>query len=590
MDIFSVITLLGGLALFLYGMNVMSVGLEKLAGSKLEQILRQMTSNPFKGLVLGVVVTGIIQSSSAVTVILVGLVNSGIMQLSQSIGVIMGSNIGTTVTAWLMSLIGIEGDNLFLQLLKPKNFSLLFAFVGILMIMMCKGQKKKDIGSIMTGFAVLMLGMELMSGAVEPLKDMPQFQQILTYFTNPLLGVLVGAIFTAVIQSSSASVGILQALSMTGGITYGMAIPIIMGQNIGTCITALISSIGVSKNARKVSIVHVSFNAIGTGIFLVVYCIASWIFHIPLLEEVIGPSGIAISHTIFNLVTTALLFPFSKQLEKIANAIIKEDKKDKKGQDQEIAFLDERLLATPAFAIAECRIMTSKMAEKARETLLNAVKAVGEYDKKTVEKVINSENELDVYEDKLGTYLVKLASKDLSEADGHVTSLLLHTISDFERIGDHAVSLVKASEEMHSKKIRFSEDAKMELEVLMNAVSEILIATTAAFTVNDLRLAKKVEPLEQVIDQITGRIRKRHIDRLTKGNCTIELGFILGDILNDFQRVSDHCSNIAVALIEVAQNSFETHEYLGSVKTMDNQDFKENFTEYQMKYELPAKR
>ncbi len=590
MDIFSVITLLGGLALFLYGMNVMSVGLEKLAGSRLEQILRQMTSNPFKGLVLGVVVTGIIQSSSAVTVILVGLVNSGIMQLSQSIGVIMGSNIGTTVTAWLMSLIGIEGDNLFLQLLKPKNFSLLFAFVGILMIMMCKGQKKKDIGSIMTGFAVLMLGMELMSGAVEPLKDMPQFQQILTYFTNPLLGVLVGAIFTAVIQSSSASVGILQALSMTGGITYGMAIPIIMGQNIGTCITALISSIGVSKNARKVSIVHVSFNAIGTGIFLVVYCIASWIFHIPLLEEVIGPSGIAISHTIFNLVTTALLFPFSKQLEKIANAIIKEDKKDKKSQEQETAFLDERLLATPAFAIAECRIMTSKMAEKTRETLLNAVKAVGEYDKKTVEKVINSENELDIYEDKLGTYLVKLASKDLSEADGHVTSLLLHTISDFERIGDHAVSLVKASEEMHSKKISFSEDAKKELEVLMNAVSEILIATTAAFTVNDLRLAKKVEPLEQVIDQVTGRIRRRHIDRLTKGNCTIELGFILGDILNDFQRVSDHCSNIAVALIEVAQNSFETHEYLGSVKTMDNQDFKENFTEYQMKYELPAKR
>lgn len=586
MDIFSVITLLGGLALFLYGMNVMSDGLEKLAGSKLEQILRQMTSNPLKALFLGVVVTGVVQSSSAVTVILVGLVNSGIMQLSQSVGVIMGSNIGTTVTAWLLSLIGIESNNVFLNLLKPKNFSLLFAFIGILLIMMSKSQKKKDVGSILTGFAVLMMGMELMSGAVEPLKEMPGFQQVLTYFSNPFLGVLVGAIFTAVIQSSSASVGILQALSMTGGITYGIAIPIIMGQNIGTCVTSLISSIGVNKSAKKVAVVHISFNIIGTLMFLVVYCIASWIFHIPFLEEVIGPSGIAIAHTIFNVVSTIILFPFSKQLEKLANLLVKE----KKNEEQEYAFLDERLIATPAFAIAECRNMTSKMAERTRDTLLGAVEAVKNYDKKTAEKVIENENELDMYEDKLGTYLVKLASKDLSENDAHVTSLLLHTISDFERIGDHAVSLVKAAQEMHGKKITFSEDAKAEMNVLMDAVSEILIATTAAFTVSDLRLAGKVEPLEQVIDQISGRIRKRHIDRLTKGQCTIELGFILNDILNDFQRVSDHCSNIAVALIEVSQNAFDTHEYLGSVKTMDNEDFKENFTEYQLKFELPARK
>ena len=586
MDIFSVITLLGGLALFLYGMNVMSDGLEKLAGSKLEQILRQMTSNPLKGLVLGVVVTGVIQSSSAVTVILVGLVNSGIMQLSQSIGVIMGSNIGTTVTAWMLSLIGIESDNLFLNLLKPKNFSLLFAFIGILLIMMGKTEKKKSIGAILTGFAVLMLGMELMSGAVAPLKDMPGFRKVLTYFTNPFLGVIVGALFTAVIQSSSASVGILQALSMTGSITYGAAIPIIMGQNIGTCVTALISSIGVTKTARKVSVVHITFNVIGTSLFLVVYCIAAWVFRLPILEEVIGPSGIAISHSIFNVVTTVILFPFSKQLQKIADTLIKE----KKGEKEEYEFLDERLIATPAFAIAECRNMTSKMAEKTRETLLNAVDAVKSYDKKTVDKVIESENELDMYEDKLGTFLVKLASKDLSEHDGHVTSLLLHTISDFERIGDHAVSLVKAAGEMNEKKISFSEDAKAEMEVLMKAVSEILIATTAAFTVNDLRLAKKVEPLEQVIDQVTGRIRKRHIDRLTKGQCTIELGFILNDILNDFQRVSDHCSNIAVALIEVSQDAFDTHEYLGTVKSMDNEDFKDSFNEYRLKYELPAKK
>lgn len=584
MDIFSVITLAGGLAFFLYGMHVMSSGLEKTAGGKLEKILRKMTSTPLKGLLLGIGITAAIQSSSAVTVILVGLVNSGIMKLSQSIGVIMGSNIGTTVTAWLLSLIGIESSNPFIKLLKPENFSLILAFIGIIMIMVCKSQRKKDIGSILAGFSILMIGMKFMSSAVAPLSEMPGFTGILTYFTNPLLGVLVGTIFTAVIQSSSASVGILQALSLTGSISYGVAIPIIMGQNIGTCVTSLISSVGVNKNAKRVAAVHISFNVIGTMICLAVYFFLTSIIHFEFLSTMIGPAGIAVCHSIFNVATTAMLFPFSKQLEKLAKKLIP----DKEG-DVEYTFIDDRLLATPSFAISECRHMTSKMAQNARDTLILSCGTITAFDKKVSERILENEAMLDMYEDKLGTCLVKLSSKDLSESDSKTVSLLLHTIGDFERIGDHAVNLMRTSQEISEKKISFSAEAMAELETLTSAINEILVTTIDAFTKNDLHLASNVEPLEQVIDNLTNEIKSRHVERLQSGACTIELGFILSDILTNFERVSDHCSNIAVALIEVAQNSFDTHEYLETVKTMENRDFMESYNEYKLKYKLSGK-
>lgn len=581
MDIFSVITLIGGLAFFLYGMYVMSSALEKMAGGKLETTLKKMTSTPFIGLLLGVGITAVIQSSSAVTVILVGLVNSGIMQLSQSVGVIMGSNIGTTVTAWILSLIGVEGDNLFIKLIKPEYFSLLFAFVGIGMIMLSKRQKRKDIGQILVGFAVLMMGMKLMSSAVEPLGDMPEFQSILTAFQNPLLGVLVGTVFTAIIQSSSASVGILQALSMTGGITYAVAIPIIMGQNIGTCVTSLISSIGVNKNAKRVAVVHITFNLIGTAIFLVVYYIVSGVLHLEQLNDAVGPMNIAICHSIFNVVTTILLFPFSKLLVKIAQKVIPD-----KNEKETYSFLDERLLSTPSIAVSESTAMTVKMADIAEKTIGRAIDMIGKYDSKQKETVLEQESELDMYEDKLGTYLVKLSAKELSERDSREISKLLHTIGNFERIGDHAVNLIKVADEIHEKQIRFSDEATKELEVLTGAIREILSVTMEAFRTENLETAAHVEPLEQVIDGLINEIRLRHVDRLRKGKCTIEMGFVLSDLLNNYERVSDHCSNIAVALIEVENNSFDTHEYLDAMKTMENEGFRKDYTAYQKKYRL----
>lgn len=581
MDIFSVITLIGGLAFFLYGMYVMSSALEKMAGGKLETTLKKMTSTPFIGLLLGVGITAVIQSSSAVTVILVGLVNSGIMQLSQSVGVIMGSNIGTTVTAWILSLIGVEGDNLFIKLIKPEYFSLLFAFVGIGMIMLSKRQKRKDIGQILVGFAVLMMGMKLMSSAVEPLGDMPEFQSILTAFQNPLLGVLVGTVFTAIIQSSSASVGILQALSMTGGITYAVAIPIIMGQNIGTCVTSLISSIGVNKNAKRVAVVHITFNLIGTAVFLVIYYIVSGVLHLEQLNEAVGPMNIAICHSIFNVVTTILLFPFSKLLVKIAHKVIPD-----KNEKETYSFLDERLLSTPSIAVSESTAMTIKMADIAEKTIGRAIDTIGKYDSKQKEFVLEQESELDMYEDKLGTYLVKLSAKELSERDSREISKLLHTIGNFERIGDHAVNLIKVADEIHEKQIRFSDEATKELEVLTSAIREILSVTMEAFRTENLETAAHVEPLEQVIDGLINEIRLRHVDRLRKGKCTIEMGFVLSDLLNNYERVSDHCSNIAVALIEVENNSFDTHEYLDAMKTMENEGFRKDYTAYQKKYRL----
>ena len=583
MDIFSVFTLCGGLAFFLYGMSVMSSGLEKAAGGRLEQMLKKMTANPFKSLLLGAGITIAIQSSSAMTVMLVGLVNSGIMELSQTVGVIMGSNIGTTLTAWILSLAGIESDAVWLRMLKPESFSPIVAFIGIILIMVSKDDRRRSAGSIMVGFAVLMYGMELMSDSVSPLADMPQFSAILTAFTNPILGVVVGAVFTGVIQSSAASVAILQALSLTGGITYGMALPIIMGQNIGTCVTALLSSIGVNRNARRVAVVHISFNLIGTVVFLVLFFGTDLFFHFPFMDVQIDPVGIAMVHSIFNIATTLMLLPFSKQLVRIANMVIP----DVAGE-QKFTFVDSRLLATPSVAIAECNNKTVEMAKIAEETIVKALSLLDRYDEKVAGEVKVNEDKLDLYEDKLGTTLVQLSSKALSDTDSRKVSKQLHTIGDFERIGDHAVNLWKAAEEIHVKGIHFSSQAEEELRTLTAALKEVLDITTEAFSRDDIRLAKQVEPLEQVIDCLIADIKSNHIVRLQNGHCTIEMGFVLSDILTNCERVSDHCSNIAVAQIETEQNAYQAHEYLNGVKNAGNEDFQQSFDHYRACYSLKS--
>ncbi len=583
MDIFSVITLFGGLAFFLYGMNVMSTGLEKMAGGKLEKVLKRMTSSPIKSLLLGAGITVAIQSSSAMTVMLVGLVNSGIMELSQTVGVIMGSNIGTTLTAWILSMAGIESDNFLIRMLKPSSFAPVMALLGIILIMLAKSNKKKDIGTIFVGFAVLMYGMTLMSDAVSPLAEMPQFSSVLTAFRNPILGVVVGALFTGIIQSSAASVGILQALSLTGSITYGMAIPIIMGQNIGTCVTSLISSIGVNRNAKRVAVVHISFNLIGTTVLLIAYYGLDLFLNFAFTDTAISPVGVALCHSIFNVATTALLLPFNKLLVRIAEKVIPNKET---AEPETYAFLDERLLNTPSFAISECEHMTKKMSGVARDSIFAALELGKRYDDALCTKIADLENELDRYEDKLGTFLVKISRNDLSDADSHQISLLLHTIGDFERMGDHALNLVKAAKEMHEKKIAFSDQAIAELAVLTRALTEIVSNTTKAFETGDLSLASNVEPLEQVIDGLILEIKAHHVERLQTGNCTIQLGFVLSDLLTNYERVSDHCSNIAVAMIEVAQNCFDTHEYLNAVKNMDNQKFKERYSAYKLEYSL----
>ncbi len=579
MDLFSVITLLGGLAFFLYGMHVMSTGLEKMAGGKLERILKRMTSNPLKSLLLGAGITIAIQSSSAMTVMLVGLVNSGIMQLGQTVGVIMGSNIGTTLTAWILSLAGIESENIWIKLLKPENFAPIVALIGIILLMAAKEKKKKDIGVICIGFSVLMYGMELMSAAVSPIAEIPEFQHLLTAFKNPLLGVLVGAVFTGVIQSSAASVGILQALSMTGGITCSMAFPIIMGQNIGTCVTALLSSFGTNKNAKRVVVIHMSFNIIGTVLCLLVFYGLNALFRFPFMEAVINPLGIAAAHSVFNIVTTAILLPFSRMLVKLANAVIRDN-----SESESYTFLDERLLNTPSFAISECNNMTVKMAELARNTIFQSIKLIADYQEKDAETILKNEDKLDLFEDKLGTYLVKLSSKALSDADSKQVSKMLHTIGDFERLGDHAVNILNVAQEIHEKKMSFSDEAEEELRQLIPALKEILEITMTAFESDDVSLATRVEPLEQVIDYLIAEIKRNHIERLQTGKCTIEMGFVLSDMLTNFERVSDHCSNIAVAMIEVDRNSFGTHEYLSGVKSMNDEQFNTCFSAYCEKY------
>ena len=581
MDLFDVFTLLGGLAFFLYGMNVMSTGLEKMAGGKLEKILKKMTSNPFKSLLLGAGITIAIQSSSAMTVMLVGLVNSGIMQLGQTIGVIMGSNIGTTLTAWILGLSGIESEMFFLELLKPKNFSPIIALVGILMIMMSKRRKKRDMGTIFVGFAILMTGMQFMSQSVEGLEEIPEFAELMAAFTNPILGVLVGAVVTGIIQSSAASVGMLQALSITGNITYGIAFPIIMGQNIGTCVTSLISSIGVNKNAKRVAVVHILFNVIGTTIFLVVFVIVNAIFKPAIVDSPIDMWGIAACHSIFNIITTVLLLPFQKWLEKMANIIVKDST-----EKEEYELIDERLFKTPSIAIEECNVHTIRMAEIAKDVIIKAISLLDNFDEKLAQEVLDRETSLDNYEDKLGTILVRLSGKSLSASDSRKIAKLLHTIGDFERIGDHAVNLVYNATEIKEKNIIFSDAAKKELAVITAAVKDIISITLDAFANNNIDVAAQVEPLEEVIDKLMDMIKVNHISRLQSGNCTIEYGFVLSDLLNNLERVSDHCSNVAVAIIELQHNSFETHEYLHEIKKSDNENFKDNYRSFMKKYTI----
>ena len=582
MNIFSLFTLCGGIAFFLYGMSLLSSRLEKLAGGKLEQLLKKMTSSPIKGLLLGAGITIAIQSSGAVTVMLVGLVNSGIIELGQSIGIIMGSNVGTTLTAWILSLSGIDSNSVWLQLLKPENFSPIVALIGVILRTMYKSGPRRSAGSIMVGFSILMYGTTMMKNAVSPLADSPEFTSILTAFTNPFLGVAVGAVLTAVLHSSAASVGILQALSMTGGITYGMALPIIMGQNIGTCMTALLSSVGGNRSARRVSVIHISFNLIGTAVGLLVFYGSGIFIHYAFMDWLINPTGIAVVHSIFNVATTALLLPFSKQLERLAYLVVKEDSQEK----PKYTFVDSRLLATPSVAIAECGNKTVEMARLAETTILKALSLLGKYDEKVANEVRKNEDRLDQYEDKLGTILVQLGSKSTSDEDSRNVSKQLHTIGDFERIGDHALNLVGTAEEIHEKDIRFSGPAMVELQTLMSALREILEVTTQAYAEGDLRLAAKVEPLEQVIDYLISDIKSNHISRLQKGDCTIEMGFILSDLLTNCERVSDHCSNIAVAQIETAQNAYQAHEYLNGIKSAGNEAFQSVFNAYMERYSL----
>ena len=586
MNIFSVITLIGGLAFFLFGMNVMSGSLEKMAGGKLELLLKKMTANPIISLVMGAVITIAIQSSSATTVMMVGLVNSGIMDFAQTLHIIFGANIGTTLTSWILSLSGIESDAVWMQMLKPENFAPLFAMVGIVMTMVCKSDKKRSIGTVLVGFAVLIFGMNLMGEAVSPLADSPAFAQLMTKFNQPLIGLAVGTVVTGIIQSSAASVGMLQALSLTGSISYAMAIPIIMGQNIGTCVTAMISSIGTNTQAKRVAVMHISVNVLGTLIWLPLLTLTNAIFHFAFMDWAVSPVTIAMLHSVFNILTTLVLMPFSKYLLKLAVWVVKEKGTAVPGEELDaVPFLDERLLSTPSVAIQECNSQTCKMLELARENIRLAVQQFSHYSDSDQLLVLQTEEEINAFEDRLSTYLVKLSAQALSQNDSHVISKMLHAIGDFERLGDHAVNLNKVAKEIHDKGLSFTQEAQAELNTLLQAIDEILTMTVTAYERNDTDLAARVEPLEEVIDQLIAKMKDQHIRRLQQGACTIEKGFIFSDILNNCERISDHCSNIAVAVIEVEHDSFDAHRYLQGVK-YGNHEFNLIFQEYAAKYAM----
>ncbi len=581
MNIYSVCTLCGGLAFFLFGMHIMSQYLEKIAGGKLEITLKKMTSNPFKSLALGAGITIAVQSSSAMTVMLVGLVNSGIMQLEQTVGVIMGSNIGTTLTAWLLSTAGIKSDNILISMLKPEHFAPLVALAGIIMLMISKNKKRQDIGTILVGFAVLMYGMELMKNAVSPLAEMKSFSNLLTAFKNPIVSVAIGALFTGIIQSSAASVGILQALALTGTISYRMAIPIIMGQNIGTCVTALLSSIGVNKNAKRVTVVHMSFNIIGTVVCLTGFYGLNALIHFSFVDKPIGVVEIAAVHSIFNIVTTLILLPFSNQLVKLAKKLIPD-----KGAVQENVLLDKRLISTPPLAVSQCRERTIEMAECAKTALQESLGAVVSFSDEHVSSVEEKEQKLDDMEDKLSAFLLELSAVSLTDSDSRIVTELLHGISDFERIGDHAINIVEIAGEMARSGQSFSDNARTDFATLFAALTEITDLTVSAFTDNNTDTAQNVEPLEEVIDGLTAAIRDKHIARLRRGECSPELGVYLSDLLINCERVSDHCSNVAVSIIQISSSDLGSHTYLSDLRSQRTEQFVKAFRTFDKKYHL----
>lgn len=580
MDIFDVLSLIGGLSLFLFGMSLMGQALERRAGGQLRALLEKLTTGKLAGLLTGLGVTAVIQSSSATTVMVVGFVNSGLMTLKQAINIIMGANIGTTVTAWILSLAGIESENLFIKLLKPSSFTPVLALVGIIFYMFSKNAKKKDTGTILLGFATLMFGMEAMSGAVSGLSGIPAFQQMFILFKNPVLGVLAGAILTAVIQSSSASVGILQALAVTGQVSYGAAIPIIMGQNIGTCVTAMISSVGANKNARRAALVHLSFNIIGTVVWLTVFCLVQVLYHPALLNESASLMGIAVAHSVFNILCTILMLPLSGFLERLVTVLVPDSK-----QPEAFEELDERLFATPSIALDRCHMVAADMAENAVTSLNEALSCLREFSPELAASIREKENKTDHYEDILGTYLVNLSTRQISEADSREAAKLLKMIGDFERIADHAVNLLESAEELRDKRLHLTQAASKELATISAAVSDILELSLTAFLKNDLTTAAMVEPLEQVIDQLKEQLRTRHILRLQKGDCTIDAGFAWLDLLTNLERTADHCSNIAGCVIDAAHDTMNLHQSLREVRS-DSEEFWEYYKEYTHKYSL----
>lgn len=578
MSVFMIISLLGGLAIFLFGMNILGEGLEKYSGGSLSKILSNLTASPFRGLLLGIGITAVIQSSSATSVMVVGFVNSGVLTFEQSIGVIMGANIGTTVTSWLLALTGIEGDVWYLEILKPSTFSPIIAFIGLILYMK-KSQRKRDIGYLMVAFAILMTGMEMMSDAVKPLAEVPQFNQLFTLFKNPFLGVLVGALVTAIIQSSSASIGILQALSATGSVSFAAAVPIILGQNIGTCVTAIISSVGANKAAKRVSAVHLCFNVIGAAFFMAAFYSVNFFFPLKFMNDPISTAQIAIVHSVFNVSVTLVLFPLNRMIARLACLIVP-DAKDKETKE----LLDERFLSTPSVAVEQCRKATLDMAHCVQDALSLSLSLFKKYDEKTAQKILALEDKTDNYEDKLGTYLVKLSERPLTLADSHRVSLILHAIGDWERIGDHCVNLLDSAKEMKTKGIVFSEDACGDIDVIEAALREVLSRTVAAFESEDYHMAMHIEPLEDVIDHLRYQLKERHIARLKKGNCGIETGFVFSDMLTNIERISDHCANIAVAMIEIAASSFGRHEYKNS--KYSSEQFEREYESFSEKYSL----
>lgn len=584
MTIFDVLTLLGGLAMFLFGMNVMGSSLEKISGGKLESILEKMTNNRIKGVLLGMIVTAVIQSSGAVTVMAVGFVNSGIMALKQVIGIIMGANIGTTVTAWILSLTGIDADsNIFIQLLKPSSFAPLLAFIGIVIFMFAKSEKKKSISTILLGFALLMIGMDTMSNSVEGLKNIPEFTGILTKFSNPVLGIAAGFLLTTVMQSSSASVGILQALSATGAVSVSAAFPIVLGQNIGSCTTVLLSSVGANKNAKRAAGAHLVFNVIGVVLASALFYGANAIFDLPFIEEAVGPASIAIIHSVFNIFTTIILFPFGTLLEKLMCIIIKDDPQEGI-KEEDTGLVDDRFLRSPAYALDKIKEQCDEMALLAKKNISMSIDFIKFYSKIKDEKIKENEKLLDQYEDALETYLLKISALDLSIEDSMRASKYSHAIGNFERIGDYGVNILKTKRKMHMEKIHFSADANKELDIMGRAVKEIIENSTNAFINNDIDLAQTIEPLEQVINNLKAQLRAKHSKRMSDGECSIENGMLFFDIINSFERIADHCSNLAVCIIELSQGSYKTHSYLKGVKTSDNKYFMESFEEYLNKY------